>query len=72
MEQKLSELREEYKRGQQHLDLLDQQRQRTRDTLLRIAGAIQVLEELQQQTNGAPPGANGDALRQPRSPLVSP
>ncbi len=49
MEKKLSELREEYKRGQQHLEILERQRQETRDTMLRISGAILVLEELVQQ-----------------------
>jgi len=55
MEKRLSELRDEYKRGQQHLEVLDQQRQQIRDTLLRISGAIQVLEELLQQPAEPPP-----------------
>ena len=46
LEQRLSELRGELTRGQEHLAQLDLQRQDTRDTLLRISGAIQVLEEL--------------------------
>lgn len=55
MKQKLEELRQELAKGQHHLDLLDQQRQQVRDTLLRITGAIHVLEELLQQPdkNGA-------------------
>jgi hypothetical protein len=46
MEQRLAELRQELERGEAHLELLDRQRQEVRDTLLRISGAIQVLEEL--------------------------
>lgn len=55
MKQKLEELRQELAKGQHHLDLLDQQRQQVRDTLLRISGAIHVLEELLQEPdpNGA-------------------
>ncbi len=47
IDQRLATLRAEYEKGQQQLELLDRQRQDVRDTLLRIAGAIQVLEELQ-------------------------
>ncbi len=49
IDQRLATLRAEYEKGQQQLELLDRQRQDVRDTLLRIAGAIQVLEELQAQ-----------------------
>ncbi|MBK6711072.1 MAG: hypothetical protein KA362_15150 [Chloroflexi bacterium] len=48
LEQKLQELRYEYAKGQQQLAQLDQRRQELRDTLLRISGAITVLEELQE------------------------
>jgi hypothetical protein len=44
---RLVELRIELTRGQQRLDALDRERQEVRDTMLRISGAIQVLEELQ-------------------------
>ncbi len=46
MKERLAELKAEFERGQQHLQALDEQRVRLRDTLLRISGAIQVLEEL--------------------------
>jgi prefoldin subunit 5 len=46
MEQKLEELEAEFARGQEQLALLDQKRAELRDTMLRISGAIQVLEEL--------------------------
>ncbi|MEW5868196.1 MAG: hypothetical protein AB1894_02900 [Chloroflexota bacterium] len=53
---RLQNLQEEYNRGQRQLEALDQQRQEVRDTLLRISGAIQVLEELLAQAdNGAEP-----------------
>jgi hypothetical protein len=51
---RLAELRAEWTEGQRRLDMLDTERAKTRDTLLRIGGAIQVLEEL---TGGSPSGA---------------
>jgi prefoldin subunit 5 len=51
MKERLAELKAEFEKGQQHLQLLDQQRAEVRDTLLRISGAIQVLEELLKQEN---------------------
>lgn len=51
MQERLAELRAEFEKGQQQLHLLDQQRAELRDTLLRISGAIQVLEELLKQNN---------------------
>jgi prefoldin subunit 5 len=59
MEQRLAELRQELERGEAHLELLDRQRQEVRDTLLRISGAIQVLEEL--VGADAPPGEQAPA-----------
>jgi hypothetical protein len=44
--ERLKMLEEEYRKGQQMLSDLDQRRAEIRDTLLRIAGAIQVLKEL--------------------------
>jgi prefoldin subunit 5 len=46
MEKRLEELRIELAKGQRQLDLLDHQRHEVRDTMLRITGAIRVLEEL--------------------------
>jgi predicted nuclease with TOPRIM domain len=43
---RLDELRSDWTAGQRRLESLDDERQRLRETLLRIAGAIQVLEEL--------------------------
>ena len=49
MEERLLELQREFKTGEAQLEELDRQRARLRDTLLRISGAIQVLEELLNQ-----------------------
>ncbi len=54
MVDKLKELQEEYRKGQQMLAELDEKRADIRDTLLRISGAIQVLREL---TAGEPESA---------------
>lgn len=43
---RLEELREQFELGQQQMNVLDQKRTELRDTLLRISGAIQALEEL--------------------------
>jgi len=44
--ERLGQLRSEYEKGHQQLALLEQRRQDVRATMLRISGAIQVLEEL--------------------------
>lgn len=49
IETRLQELRGEWERGVRQLELLDRQRAELRETLLRIEGAIQILEELSQQ-----------------------
>ena len=46
MQSRLAELRQEYQRGQGQLHQLTQQEAVLRETLLRISGAIQVLEEM--------------------------
>jgi prefoldin subunit 5 len=46
LEKRLQELRREFKAGEAQLEDLDRRRAQLRDTLLRISGAIQVLEEL--------------------------
>ncbi len=46
MEQRLQELREQFELGQQQLAQLDLRRGELRDNLLRLSGAVQVLEEL--------------------------
>lgn len=49
MENRLTELRKELEKGRQRLASLDRERQELRDVMLRISGAIQVLEELHSQ-----------------------
>ena len=46
MEQRLEELRGEYEAGQKMLADLEQKRMSLEQTMLRISGAIQVLEEM--------------------------
>jgi len=45
IEQRLNELKKEFEQGQTMLNDLDQKRENLRETLLRISGAIQILEE---------------------------
>lgn len=47
MNDRLAQLRKELEKGHQQMAMLDQRRQELRDMILRISGAIQVLEELQ-------------------------
>jgi len=46
LERRLSELKAEFESGQRMLQELDQKRANLEKTMLRISGAIQVLEEL--------------------------
>lgn len=62
LEARLAELRREYETGQRMLADLDRQRTELQHTLLRIAGAIQVLEEL------LAPDATGAPLSAPDAP----
>jgi len=50
--ERLEELRGEYARGQAQMKSLEQRQAELHDTLLRISGAIQVLEELLAQDTG--------------------
>jgi prefoldin subunit 5 len=43
---RLHTLRQEFEKGRQQLESLDAQRAELRDTLLRIGGAIQALDEI--------------------------
>jgi prefoldin subunit 5 len=57
VEQRVSELKAEHQKGQQMLAELEAKEADLRQTLLRISGAIQVLEEL--LTAAEPSAANG-------------
>ncbi|MFD8756898.1 hypothetical protein ACFV0O_38865 [Kitasatospora sp. NPDC059577] len=46
MQSRLTELKQEYQQGEAQLRILVQQEAALRETLLRISGAIQLLEEL--------------------------
>jgi hypothetical protein len=73
LEQRLGELKSEYQAGQKMLVDLEARQTELRQTLLRISGAIQVLEEL--LAPGAPPvvkgsepsGLAGQATERPES-----
>jgi uncharacterized coiled-coil protein SlyX len=78
LEQRLQELRSEYKKGEQTLAELEQQATATRQALLRISGAIQVLEEelgesAEHQNNSGAPSAQktGPANEAGSAPVVA-
>lgn len=54
LEQRLQELRAEFESGQRMLVELEQKRANLEQTMLRISGAIQVLEELLKPDTPAP------------------
>jgi hypothetical protein len=46
VDKRLAELKNEFERGQKILEDLDARREQAKQSLLRISGAIQVLEEI--------------------------
>ena len=54
---RLADLKAEFESGQARLREVERQEAYLRETLLRISGAIQVLEELTGRAAGAPAGA---------------
>ena len=61
LQARLAELKREYQVGEGQLSELTRRQAALRETLLRIAGAIQVLEELLAGAGGEAPGdENGD------------
>jgi hypothetical protein len=71
LEQRVTELRAEQQRGQQMLAELEARQAELRQTLLRISGAIQVLEELLTAADN-PTAANGAAPAKATRPSVEP
>lgn len=59
LEARLAELKQEFEAGQARLRELEAQGARLRETMLRISGAIQVIEEMLAGAEGE--GAAGDA-----------
>lgn len=55
MNERLQQLRSELEKGRERMQALDRERQEVRDTMLRISGAIRVLEELMEQEAGPQP-----------------
>jgi prefoldin subunit 5 len=51
---RLEELKKEFETGQSQLQELDRQQTRLRETLLRISGAIQILDEMLASENSRP------------------
>jgi hypothetical protein len=66
LSERLDELKEEYRLGEARLRDLTQQEVVLRETLLRISGAIQVLDEL----IGADSAADGQANTEPEALTV--
>ncbi|MER5384424.1 hypothetical protein ABT040_29875 [Streptomyces sp. NPDC002688] len=68
---RLSELRQEYRLGEEQLGHLVRNEAELRETLLRISGAVQVLEEMTrpdgESGNGSPDGARQDASTEARA-----
>jgi chromosome segregation ATPase len=63
LEERLKELRTEFESGQKMLEELETKRENLRQTMLRISGAIQVIEEELarfESLNGSPPEQNPD------------
>jgi prefoldin subunit 5 len=52
---RLQQLKEEYQKGQERLAALEQEASNVKSSMLRISGAIQILEELLEQHPSARP-----------------
>jgi hypothetical protein len=66
MQTRIEALRKELEAGHAELEKVERQRAYLRETMLRISGAIQVLEEL--LAEGEPAGRNGASLETQLSP----
>jgi prefoldin subunit 5 len=63
-DERLAELRSEYTKGRDHLELLQRRQGEIRDVVLRISGAIQVLEDLMSSHPDAPAPVAGAGIRE--------
>jgi DNA transposition AAA+ family ATPase len=70
LEQRLDALKAEYQAGQGLLAELETRQLEVRQTMLRISGAIQVLEELLAQASTDSPSNDGHA-ESPQSSLIN-
>jgi predicted nuclease with TOPRIM domain len=61
IEARLTQLQAEYQKGQERLTALEHEATKVRDAMLRISGAIQVLEELLAKGEVAQEGATTPA-----------
>jgi len=62
IQNRLDQLRQEHQMGQARMQELEKQMAYVRETMLRISGAVQILEELMAETPISPPPANSDTL----------
>ncbi|MFI9155485.1 hypothetical protein [Streptomyces sp. NPDC053367] len=67
LSQRLEQLRRDEHAGMQQLRRLVEQQSSTREALLRISGAIQVLEDLLRPTDSDTPRTNGASRPDPES-----
>ncbi len=70
LQTRLAELRQEYRLGEEQLGQLVHHEAELRETLLRISGAVQVLEELSRpdgEADGSPDGIRQDAATETRA-----
>jgi hypothetical protein len=63
LEHRLAELKKDFVEGQARLQELESQQALMRDTLLRISGAIQVIEEMLSGASGDGTGETPEARR---------
>ena len=63
LQQRLETLKSEYEAGQKMLSELDTRRQNLTTTLLRIEGAMQVLQEMLEQEEAKPKDDGADPSR---------
>ena len=68
LETRLTELKAEFEKGRQRLEELDKESTEVRNTLLRIGGAIQVLEEELQKNDSTSNGKTKENTPEPATP----